>query len=191
MLKLFPGRSKFAGLKFPMRPLFEIATDPHAQADVLRARSHGVIEVRDGRLRRVRLRPFPKIVSLPEIMLLGEQYHRRRAGDRCLLFYDQPRRFPNFLSLKYVLSARDTTLASIRTALRALDEIARLKGSDAIVCDVFNWRISERLLGRLGWESHKPSRWHRHYIKRFYGDWPAPLAPGELTGDFPPREKRA
>jgi hypothetical protein len=55
-----------------------------------------------------------------------------------------------------------------------LDEIARLKRSDALLCDVSNWRISERLMARFGWEPHCPSRWHRHYIKRFYGEYPPP-----------------
>jgi hypothetical protein len=53
-----------------------------------------------------------------------------------------------------------------------LDEVARLKASDAILCDVWNWRISDRLLARWGWQPHKPDRWHRHFIKRFYGVYP-------------------
>ncbi len=50
---------------------------------------------------------------------------------------------------------------------------SRIKGSDAIVTDVANFRISERLLARLGWERHTASRWHRNYIKRFYGQYPS------------------
>ena len=57
-----------------------------------------------------------------------------------------------------------------------LDEIARLKGTDAIVAEVRNLRISERLLRRWGWESHMPTSRRRHYIKRFYGTYPDPQA---------------
>jgi hypothetical protein len=70
------------------------------------------------------------------------------------------------LALPYTISHRDTTLASIRRALAVLDEIARLKGTLSIVCDVSNARISDRLLKRWGWEPHAPMRWHRNYIKR-------------------------
>jgi len=53
-----------------------------------------------------------------------------------------------------------------------LDEIARLKQSDALLCDAISERITTRLLSREGWEPHCPSLFHRHYIKRFYGVYP-------------------
>jgi hypothetical protein len=170
-------------------PLFETVNNLADGAEVLRRRHYGLVEVADGRFRRVLLRPFPRVVSAPEIILLGGVYHSRRAGDRCLLYYNQPRRFPHFLALKYVVSARQTTLRTVTRALAVLDEIARLKRSDALLCDVGNWRISTRLLARFGWESHCPSRWHRHYIKRFYGEYPPPpcwlQAPSEAAEPRP------
>jgi len=156
-----------------VRPWFETVTDLDEGAEVLRSRAYGVIEAADGRFRRVVLRPFPKLVSLPEILLVGKWYHRRHPGDRCLLYYNQPRRFPSFLAVTYVISAHGTALSTVRRALEVLDEIARTKGSDALLCDVANWRISGRLMARWGWEPHCPSRWHRHYIKRFYGSFPS------------------
>jgi hypothetical protein len=89
------------------------------------------------------------------------------------LYYNQPWAFPNFLALKYLVSTRQATLATVDSALAALDEIARLKGIDALLCDVANCRISDRLMARAGWEPHKPQRWHRNFIKRFYGVYPA------------------
>ena len=151
-----------------MTPLFQTVTDLRYGADVLRRRAYGVIEVAGGRFRRVLLRPLPKIISAPEIMLFGGWYHRYRPGDRLRLYYNQPRRFPNFLVLKYVVSARNTTIGTLTRALSVLDEIARLKGSDALLCDVGNQRITKELIGRWGWVPHCPSRWHRHYIKRLY-----------------------
>ncbi len=155
-------------------PLIETVTDLSDGSEALRRRAYGVIEVAGGDFRRVRLRPFPKLVSAPQILLLGGCHHRNRSGDRCLLYYNQPWRFPPFLALKYIVSARHTTLRAITRALAVLDEIARLKRSDALLCDVGNWRISTRLVARWGWQPHCPSRWHRHYIKRFYGQYPPP-----------------
>jgi hypothetical protein len=131
-----------------------------------------VIEVADGHFRRILLRPFPKFASGPEVLWFGRWYHGHRRGDRILLYYNQPWRFPNFLALRYAVSARDTSMRSLCRALDVLDEIARLKRSDALLCDVGNWRISTQLLSRWGWAPHCPSRWHRHYIKRFYGEYP-------------------
>jgi hypothetical protein len=151
-------------------PLFETVTDLVAGAEVLRRRRYGVIEVAAEQLVRVTLRPFPKFVWLHE-PFWGDWYHSSVAGDRCRLYYNQPRGFSNFLALKYMLSSRGTTLGTCLTAMSVLDEIARIKSTDAILCDAASLRISPRLLARGGWEPNKPSRWHRNYIKRFYGDY--------------------
>ena len=149
-----------------MNPLFEIVHDVAAPADTLRRRRYGMIEVAAGRLTSIRLRPWPKLVSLVEVMVAERWQHRRRRGDRLWLYYNQPWSSPRYLAITYALSTRDCSLASMHEALRVLDEVARIKHIDALVCDAWNSRISDRLLRRLGWESHLPSRWHRHYIKR-------------------------
>lgn len=151
---------------------FESAGDLQADIDVLRRRRYGVIEVCDDRLVGIWLRPWPKIISLQEISIMGRGFHRRRPGNHCWLYYNQPRRHSNYLVLKYIVSARDTTLHTSRGALTVLEEIARIKRSDAILCDASNMRISDRLLARWGWEPLQSGRWHRNHIKRFYGDYP-------------------
>jgi hypothetical protein len=162
-------------------PLFTTITDLARDADVLRRHRFGLIEVTDGRLQCIRLRPWPKILVGPEVLWLGRWLHQRRGGDRIVLYYNQPWRFPNYLALAYALSARETSIRSIRVGLETLDEIARLKKSDALLCDVGNWRISERFMRRWGWEPHCPATWwHRHFIKRFYGTYPP--RPGWLEG---------
>jgi len=155
-------------------PLLEYVTDVDRQADILRRRAYGVIDIRAGRLHQIVLRPLPKVISWPDLALFGAWQHHHRAGDRCLLYYNQPRGMRNYLALKYVVSYRGATLATFRGALAILDEIARIKRSDAIVCDAANLRISDRLATRWGWEPHCPSRWHRNFIKRFYGTYPEP-----------------
>ena len=163
-----------------MSPWFETVTDLEEGAEVLRRRAYGVIEAAEGRFCRVLLRPFPKIVSLPEVLLVGSWHHRHYRRDRCLLYYNQPRRFPNFLVVKYVLSGRGARYATFRRVLDVLDQIARLKRTDALLCELTSWRISRRMMLRWGWEPHCPSRWRRHYIKRFYGEYP-PQARGIAT----------
>ncbi len=149
--------------------------DPfHQDRDVLSRFRYGVIEVRDGALWAIHVRRWPKVISALEVEWIGHRRHRQSPGDQCLLYYNQPRCHANYLALKYVVSRRDCRLATFHRALEALDEVARVKQSDAILCDVFNERITDRMLAQRGWEPHHPRRWHRHYIKRFYGAYPPP-----------------
>jgi hypothetical protein len=156
-----------------MRPWFEIVTDLDEDREVLRRRRYGVIEAADGQLRQVLLRPFPKVVSAPGILLFGAWRHEHCAADRCLLYYNQSWRFSNYLGLIYVVSGRRTSFGTVCRALETLDRIAEIKRTDALLCDVANWRLTPRILARWGWEPHCPSRWHRNYIKRFYGEYPS------------------
>ena len=167
--------------------LFETVTNLSEGADRLRRRRYGMIEVADGQFRRVLLRPLPKIVSGPGVHLLGQWRHRRRAGDWIRLYYDQPWRCPNFLALKYAESAAGTSLRTATRGLAILDEIARLKRSDALLCNAANERITTKLLSRWGWEPHCPSPFFRHYIKRFYGVYP-PQPRWMADVSLPPRE---
>jgi hypothetical protein len=160
-------------------PLITTIHDLAADADAVRRGRYGVIETVAGRFHCLRLRPWPKLVSWPELIPGGERLSRRLPGARCLLYYNQPRRFPNFLALRFVVSSPDAGLATSRRALAVLDEIARLKRTDALLCDAFNSRISDRLLRRWGWEPHTLSRWHRNFIKRFYGVY-EPAAAGDI-----------
>lgn len=141
--------------------------------DTLRRRRYGIIEVRDGQLARVRLRPFPRTVTWVEAWWRRQMRRAKSHGDCCKIFYSQPLFHSNYLSLNYVESNPGTSLASLRMTALVLDYIARLKRSDAILADVSNAKISDRLLRRWGWEPLRVGRWHRLFIKRFYGDYPA------------------
>ncbi|MCR4415437.1 MAG: hypothetical protein NUV77_23760 [Thermoguttaceae bacterium] len=149
---------------------YEPVTDFAKGAETIRRWRSGVIDCRDGRFHHVGLRLLPKLAAAPDIRLLGNWRHRWWPGDRCLLYYHQPWRFRNFLVLQYIVSSREATLGTLARAMETLDEVARLKQSDAILCDVANWRISDRVMLRCGFEPHCPSRWHRHFIKRMYKD---------------------
>ena len=146
--------------------LYETTFDLSAAADVIRRRRYGVIETVDGRLECIRWRPFPKMATAWGTHLIGRWEHRLRRGNRCRLYFNQPRSCPNFLALRYVVTTRDADYATFRAALEVLDEIARLKDSDALLCDAANLRLSDRFLARLGWEPHAPMPGHRNFIKR-------------------------
>jgi hypothetical protein len=163
--------------------LFESVHDLRTGAPAVAERRYGVIEMRKGRLARIMLLPWPKLVSWPELWPVPWRYHLRGRADLCRLYYNQPRRFPNFLTLKYVVTTHGTGYRTFRGALTILDAVAAIKHSDAILCDVANARISDRLLARLGWEAHKPQRWHRNFIKRLYGKYP-PEAQRLLAGQL-------
>lgn len=160
-----------------MRLKSPIITDLRAQADLARRVRHGVIETRDGRFYALRGRRLPKLVSLAEVLFANRLARLRGRGDRCLLYFDQPRSAPNYLTLKYIVSTAGASFATFRMAALALDQVAALKRSDALVCEVSNARISHRLLTRWGWQRHLTGRWRRHYIKRFYGVYPEHALP--------------
>ncbi|HEX3872156.1 MAG TPA: hypothetical protein VHV77_17045 [Pirellulales bacterium] len=141
-------------------------TDLHADADVLRRWRSGMIDVRAGRLVRVAWRPLPKLVSHLGARTVGRWLHGHKSGDVCRLYYHQPRACPEFLVLSYVVSYRDTSFATFRRAVEVLDEIAAVRGTYAIVCQVTNQNISHRLLSRWGWEQHVQHLFGRNYIKR-------------------------
>jgi len=155
-----------------MAPWFETVTQLGRDADVLRRRPYGVIETSAGQFDRVRLRPWPKLPSLGGVLLLGKLRHTWIAADRCRLFYDQVRGQPNYLAVKYIVSGKGASYQTFRRALDVLDEIARIKGTDALLCELATWRITREMMRRWGWEPHPVSRWRRHYIRRFYGEYP-------------------
>lgn len=160
-----------------MSKLWQTITDWDRDQETISRRRYGVIETSAGRLVAIHFRPLPKLLSWPEVWPAGAAYHARGQADRCLLYFNQPLSSPNYLALKYMVSTLGTSFATCRAALNTLDAIAELKQTDAILCDAFNQRLSDRLLKRHGWESHKPQRWHRNFIKRFYGKYPAMQLP--------------
>lgn len=136
-------------------------------------RAYGIIEIENGNFRQIRFKPWPKIISTFEVNHFGEKTHTQsEAMDRCTLYYNQPFFHKKFLALKYLVSNKGTSFRSFRLATKILDEIARIKESDALVCEVSNVRISDRLLARWGWEEHLAENAGRHFIKRFYGKYP-------------------
>ncbi|MHC2067304.1 hypothetical protein ACYFX5_07525 [Bremerella sp. T1] len=150
---------------------FESIDNLNDAQELVRRRRYGVIEIESGEFRRLSFRPWPKLISRIEIETLGRWKHAA-AGDRCRLFYNFPFSAPGFLSLAYVESTRQTSWKTLRRSLEVLDWIAQIRRANANVCELSNEKISQRAMERVGWEVHCEHLSGRHFIKRFYGEYP-------------------
>ncbi|PHR94873.1 MAG: hypothetical protein COA78_31380, partial [Blastopirellula sp.] len=151
---------------------FQTITDLKQSRASIQGRRYGVIEIEQGQLQAIHFRPWPKMISRVEIATLGRWKHAHAVGDSCKLYYNVPLGTSGYINLAYVSSTKQTTLKTVRRAAEVLDRIAEIRKADAVVCELSNARISERLLQRCGWESHCHSQAGRHFIKRFYGIYP-------------------
>lgn len=130
----------------------------------------GRIVTGQGRLKFVQRRWMGYRASIWRVAL--ERRYRPQSAIECELFYHHGWLSSDFLVLGYVRSHPQATLASFYCATLVLDEIARIKRSHAIVTELSNDRLSDRLMTRWGWQQHCLTWPGRHYIKRFYGTYP-------------------
>ncbi len=135
----------------------------------------GRIVTSQGRLKYVQRRWLGYRASIWRVAL--DRRWRRKTAVECELYYHHNMFSSDYLVLGYVSSHAASSLSSFYCATLVLDEIARIKRSHAIVTEVSNPRLSDRLLNRWGWERHCLTWPGRHFIKRFYGTYPTvPLA---------------
>lgn len=140
------------------------------QSELLVTRRAGRIVIDGGHLTAVHGRWWPYIGN--HLRCAWDQRFRFAKQDRCEIFYHAPQGLSQFITISYAHSGAGTSLSSIFAGALVLDEIARLRRSVAIVCCVTNDRISDRLLERWGWVQHCLDQPGRHFIKRFYGNYP-------------------
>jgi hypothetical protein len=125
---------------------------------------YGELELSDGKLVCIRPRWWPRLGSRWESM--QDSYIRRLPTDQLLAYYAFPRRAPGFMSVLYAFSGPNTQYRTIYRAVVTMDAIAKLRGSQAIVCQTITDRASERLMKRWGYVRHAASLGHNHFIKR-------------------------
>ncbi|MCA9194681.1 MAG: hypothetical protein KDB03_23080 [Planctomycetales bacterium] len=143
--------------------------------DRLRSWRAGRIVSENGRLVSIRGRWWPHWGNLAQVMWdtnFGVQAHSRPMVDHCELYYQQAFGASNYLTINYCRSYRGTSVATIYGTLCVLDQIAKIKQSAAAVCQITNDRISDRVLLRWGWQPHCSQLSGRHFIKRYYGQFP-------------------
>ncbi|MBI1247435.1 hypothetical protein GC197_06255 [bacterium] len=150
---------------------FETIDNLNAAQNLVRGRRYGIIQVEAGSFRSLSFRPWPKLISRVEIETLGRWKHAR-GGDHCRLYYNFPITAPGFLTLAYVESTCQTTWKTLRRSVEVLDWIAEVRRANAAVCELSNERISNRVMQRVGWQPHCEHLAGRHFIKRYYGEYP-------------------
>ena len=155
-----------------MGRLFDSVFDVVADAEKIRRRAYGMIEVVDEQLRSIQLRPWPKMISGIEAQWADGWAKKRSKKNQTQLFYSEPLAHRNYLALSYIVSTLQTSMTTLTLSMAVLDYVAFLKQSDAILTEVSNNRISERLMKRFGYERHLLDSKKRHWIKRFYGEYP-------------------
>lgn len=125
---------------------------------------HGVLLAESGEIRGVSQRYFGYQASYWESW--WDRTFRIRRGDRVWLHYSwlEPER--EFISLKYVVSARETSLRTVHRALSGLQQIATLGQAYAIVCSISNPRLHDGVMQRFGYERHAFRVPGNHFILR-------------------------
>ncbi len=147
-----------------------VTTLASAQATLEKWRCGRIVTL-DGRLKYIQRRWLGYRASIWRVAL--ERRFRPSGQPECSLYYHHGWLSSDFIVLGYVRSHPRSSLSSLYCATLVLDEIARIKRANAIVTEVSNGRLSDRLLARWGWEQHCLTWPGRHFIKRFYGDYPS------------------
>ena len=130
----------------------------------IRSWNYGELELSDGKLIGIYPRWWPRIGS--QLESFQDSYIRTLPNDFCRAYYAFPRRAPGFMSVLYARSGPNTQYKTLYRAVVVMDEIARLKEAQAIVCQTISLRASERLMNRWGYVRHAQSLGENHYIKR-------------------------
>lgn len=139
-------------------------TSVHGNEGAINSWSYGEIELSDGKLLRIRPRWWPRFGSHWES--LQDSYVRALPEGLLRAYYAFPWRAPGFLSVLYAQGGPKTQYKTIARAVAVMDEIAGLRNSQAIVCQVVSNLASERLMLRWGYVPHASSLGDNHYIKR-------------------------
>ena len=154
--------------------------NPVDGAEKIRRWRFGRIVMRAGKLVEIQRRLHCGSVSVAQVW--WQARYGRREDDVCWLDYHQPWGMPGFLTLDYVRAGTKAGYRSLAGAANVLDEIARIRGSSAIVAHVTNAGITDRFLRRLGWQRHLEDWDGRHWIRRFYEGYP-PSKLGRYVAD--------
>ena len=137
----------------------------------------GCIVTASGHLQQIRRRWLS--YKATRLRVWWDSRRRPALGDCCELYFHQAWGGSGFLVIGYIASGRTCSLATLYCSLLVLDEVARIQGAHALVAEATNSRLSDRLFARWGWQQHCLQLPGRHFIKRFYGDYP--LLPPEWS----------
>jgi hypothetical protein len=124
-----------------------------------------MIILRHGQLVVVQARWWPRWGTVFGAMM--DRVARNLPDDECRFYYAFPRTSPGFMSLLYVHAGEKTTYKTFHQGIAAIESLAKLNRSQAIVCQVTNDRLTERMMRRWGYVKHAEHLGRDHYIRRF------------------------
>lgn len=107
---------------------------------------------------------FPRWASQWDVA--KDETRRSASNGECRFFYSFPWRTPGFMAVNYMTSGEQTNYRTMLLGVQILEQIARHKKSNAIVCQAYSDRLSERLMHRWGYVRHALSIGDNHYIRR-------------------------
>lgn len=148
------------------RPIVDLTIQGHRVASM----RVGRIVVAGGQLSHVQ--PRWSIAAASIAGVYWDNFCGRDKHSRCEIDFHVPRGMPSFLTLDYIRSGRSATYADFRRCVRTLEQIGRIKRSYAIVANITNPAITDRLLTRFGWQQHCLTWKGRHWIRRLNDDTP-------------------
>ncbi len=158
------GLATDQGIDFPEARMTKRTVSVDSGAIAVR---YGVVEVHNDHVYHIQRRLLPKLPSIWEAWL--DAHWRRLPENEVRLYYNVPYRCGGFMILAYARAGSKTSLASFRTGLSVLEEIAELKRLQAIVCHATNPRLTERVMNYFGYTRHASHLKGYHYIKRLTG----------------------
>lgn len=140
-----------------------VASIDHHASEISRWR-YGTVLLRNGKLIAIQARWWPRWGTVFGAMM--DRVVRTLPEDECRFYFAFPRSAPGFMSLLYVHAGEKTTYQTFHQGIASIEAIARLRRSHAIVCQVTNDRLSERMMNRWGYVKHAPHLGPDHYICR-------------------------
>ena len=157
-MALFLSRIRLASLA--LTPVYSVEEN----AEKVSSWRYGEIELANGRLNAIYPRWWPRMGSLWESR--WDNFYRTMPADHCIAYYAFPHSAPGYMSVLYARSGPNTQYKTVYSAVSTMDQIAKLRNSNAIVCQMVSQRGTERLMNRWGYVRHATSLGDNHYIKR-------------------------
>ncbi len=151
------------------QPPIDLATDLDCPdiVDSIKEHRYGTLQLSPNKQITLTFRRFAKRATLWHVLWAKTWTHSRKYGDTCKLYYDAPKSCPGFVIIKLMVSHRNTTYRSTRKIMAALDKLASIRETNAIVFHASNKRLTDRVVERFGYVRHAENLPGRHFIKRF------------------------
>jgi len=125
---------------------------------------YGEVVLRNGQITAVQARWWPRWGTVWGAMM--DRVVRTLPEDECRFYYSFPIGSPGYMSLLYVHAGERTSYRTFHQGIVAMDTIAGLRASRAIVCQVTNDRLTDRMMYRWGYVKHAENLGPSHYIRR-------------------------